>query len=859
MDMQTFLRLVLPGEGLYAYLALGQNFKKQNHVETIEDLCSALQSYNEKGYDTYFGCASYRDGSSRSQSNVRAVRAFWLDLDCGEGKPYSSLAAGASALRLFLESAGLPNPFTICSGYGLHAWWPLDKELPESLWKIHANGLHKLCEKHGLQVDPKRTRDSASILRAPDTLNYKNNTTAKVYLAGEGVISSTEAFCKILSGDSLVEMRSGERDNYSLQTGFPDGQRTIALESRIGHLYGIGKKPEEVLEKIRTWNKLNTPPLGDDKLTHTVAGMWNTHTRNHPPAPAPAERTLPKLPWGFEWNDKNEIMIEVDEGEEGEYVKMRITSRPIYLAGVTKKEHLTETALIFNHFLPNEGWKEFMVASKDFHSSNWISVLANEGAGSGCIIEPKLFKMFIGVQIEQFEKEQVTMVRYEQFGWKNDKQDFLIGKTLYSAGGATQVPVALDIEPIADAFTVAEESTLADWRIEANKLLSEDLYPMGVGLVCSFAAPILGLCLNPSDGGIILHLWGETGRGKSKIIEAVDSVWGAHGRTICTASDTQNALFKRISILNNIPAQIDEFNQSLDPEMIAQIVKRFTVGRDKSRLNQKGDMVLKENTFQTLLITTANRSLLTLVGKTNDDGAYARIVEVFVDTRDGDLFKRSESITKSMARHGGVAAQTFIRALVREDVRTAIQHKYQDAVLRYNDGGPEMRFVNRLLAAVELASKLLNGLGILQFDAEKLVTWIAAKARDRENIGVDYADSLGRFISENAHECLAMAGNNMLNPVAPRNVNIRYDKMHNWLTTPVTFIKWWCINNNVDYKTLKGYLEANGAFCGDVTISLTSGTSLTSGKRRCWRIDSSRFITSEAILEIVKDKEKTKP
>jgi hypothetical protein len=68
----------------------------------------------------------------------------------------------------------MPLTVFVNSGYGLHIYWVLCEPLSESEWRKYAKRLAALFAKHGLKVDPSRTKDSASILRPPGTHNWKN-------------------------------------------------------------------------------------------------------------------------------------------------------------------------------------------------------------------------------------------------------------------------------------------------------------------------------------------------------------------------------------------------------------------------------------------------------------------------------------------------------------------------------------------------------------------------------------------------------------------------------------------------------------------------------------------------------------
>lgn len=100
---------------------------------------------------------------------------FWLDIDCGENKPYATQADGVAALQSFCKTLGLPKPTMVNSGRGLHVYWPLTTEVTRQDWTPVAKRLKVLCHEHKLEADPSRTSDAASILRMPDTLNFKGD------------------------------------------------------------------------------------------------------------------------------------------------------------------------------------------------------------------------------------------------------------------------------------------------------------------------------------------------------------------------------------------------------------------------------------------------------------------------------------------------------------------------------------------------------------------------------------------------------------------------------------------------------------------------------------------------------------
>jgi len=179
MAIRDLLVAVLPpeGEGWYCTVGLRQEGDKpprQNFFQTLADVEAEVNTLVAEKYDAYFACAKYDDPKQgRIQPNGNLIKAFWIDVDCGLGKPYEDQAAGLSALKEFCRKINVPLPTIVNSGRGIHAYWRLQEVVNRKDWKPVAERLKALCEDHGFAADPSRTADNASILRVPETFNFK--------------------------------------------------------------------------------------------------------------------------------------------------------------------------------------------------------------------------------------------------------------------------------------------------------------------------------------------------------------------------------------------------------------------------------------------------------------------------------------------------------------------------------------------------------------------------------------------------------------------------------------------------------------------------------------------------------------
>lgn len=188
--MTDFLSSVLPTQGTYCTVGIRNGLVKQNFHATIDDVDAVGAGLVGSGVDAYFALATFNDSSSRKAENAAFLRAFFLDLDCGTGKPYVDQAAAAQALRGFLLATQLPEPTIVNSGGGLHVYWPLTEDVPVDVWVGHAKSFKRLCTQHNLHADPQVTADCVRILRTPGTANFKNNMSRPVQIMHLGLPSS---------------------------------------------------------------------------------------------------------------------------------------------------------------------------------------------------------------------------------------------------------------------------------------------------------------------------------------------------------------------------------------------------------------------------------------------------------------------------------------------------------------------------------------------------------------------------------------------------------------------------------------------------------------------------------------------
>lgn len=214
MDTLEFLRLVWPGEGLYI-LSTPHSFTKAGEVipfhkhycyTTIEAAATAATQMAQTNHVFYALGTVHNDYTHlnkaardaqgvkiRGGENTKQVKAFWLDIDVGtEPGKYPDQATAAKDLMSFCRDTGMPKPYVVTSGGGLHVYWPLTEELSAAEWKPYADILKAMVQQYELLADPTRTADPASVLRPVGTFNHKTGTPRPVHIAVHGSVIPTQ-------------------------------------------------------------------------------------------------------------------------------------------------------------------------------------------------------------------------------------------------------------------------------------------------------------------------------------------------------------------------------------------------------------------------------------------------------------------------------------------------------------------------------------------------------------------------------------------------------------------------------------------------------------------------------------------
>lgn len=262
MDTLRFFEKVLPTKGPYilAFILPGYSGFVHRVYATHADLAiGALQVDMQPGRVVYHACASYQEQQGkphRTGDLTAAVRSQWIDIDIGEGKPYTTAKDALVAVVAFCKSLGIPAPLVVKSGGGLHCYWPFDRDVPAKLARRMMQAFVNASKAHGFEHDYSCAKDIARVLRPVGTHWRKNGSVEVTVLRDAEPFNPLKLYKKLRQYDTppAVSNQPDEDDEWS--TGPKEYPPSSAREiiKHCATLAGIAQAQGNVDEP--TWRSM---------------------------------------------------------------------------------------------------------------------------------------------------------------------------------------------------------------------------------------------------------------------------------------------------------------------------------------------------------------------------------------------------------------------------------------------------------------------------------------------------------------------------------------------------------------------------------------------------------------------------
>jgi hypothetical protein len=750
IDTKQFLSTVLSDEGYYHVAGIAKNKPiKEKFYTSLDEAIETANNFDEEGRDSYFALGLFLDANKgRTAQNVRGIKSLFLDLDCGEGKPYSTQQDALIVLKAWYKKYGIPRPTVVNSGRGLHVYWALDRAYTREEWLPTAKALKAACLQDGLHIDAVVTADAARLLRVPNTRNFKDvpPKDTKVIVLGKPVV--LEEFAAKLP----THLIPGCPNNGKIKSPI-----TLCRELKLAESdeveVRVYDEPEEFYDERAE----------EVAIAPSVSAPSNADGGDIPPSKPKKESVLEKIkipgyPPGYarpEGGGVAKISHDKDGNREEKvlcpdnlYVKKRMVDvdGPCYEIG---------------HTSDFEGERTFVASQKELMSTETFRGVMNS---NDVLVMPSTQKdlmEYIAAWITKLKPEGPPIQVKSQFGWTEGLKSFVIGDKEIFANRVENSPAGSRTAQYMHMFK--KKGTLEKWKELAQFYGQEGFEQHQYMFGLSFGSPLMEFISGIS--GCIYNLNSpETGVGKTTGMWGGASVWGSHKKLVLIGKDTPNSAWNRAEVIKNLPLYIDEVS-NYKPQPASDFCYAISDGVQKNRMSGKGENAERYRGEPWALNcgTSGNSSLTEVAGeyRSSPKGETGRVVSHSATKllRGASDTLRANDLNDQLDENYGHAGPLFIQHILKNKAAAKkLTLDTRSDIVKEIDGEPQERFWIAQGATVYAGCTIAKQIGLIDWDLDNLWDWIIAKIKEQRagltQMDMDIHDIISQFYMDNVRSIL---------------------------------------------------------------------------------------------------------
>jgi hypothetical protein len=790
MATTDLLSAVLPSEGWYCIVGLKAGSKpRQTFHETLDECEQAIAGLMGDEYNAYFACSKYETNKSRTQPNAKYIKAFWLDIDCGEGKDYPSQGEGLAALKNFCKVTGLPKPTVVNSGRGLHIYWQLSRTITAEEWKPVAERIKYLCEEYDFHVDPSRTSDLASILRVPETLNFKDDPPKPVSIIclseeveyetiksqlgvlvappefnvprqelnelTKALANNEEKWFKIIikktikgEGCAQIHKIATEQETVNYELWRAGLSVAWACEDRDTAIHKISERHQEYdfQETIRKAMDTGGPQKCVTFEKWNPSGCEGCPHKGKIVGPIALGRKIVKAR-----AEDNFVEIEAKSPEVpvtkitipeypfpyfrgkqgGVYIEIAdndpilVYQHDLYVVKRMRDPQKGEVAWIRLH-LPKDGIKEFALPITEVMTKEKLREKLGFYGVAALQKQMDAIMVYIIKFVNELQYKTDVEVMRMQYGWADKNSKFVVGDQEITAEGIKYSPPSSMTSALSEYMQPV--GTLEEWKKIANVYNRPSMEPHAFGFFTAFGSPLL-THLN-LKGAVINLVNNVSGTGKTTVAKVMHSVYGHPEEQMLIAKDTINVKLHRMGVMGNLPISCDEIT-NVEAEHFSDFVYAVSQGRARNRMkSQSNEERLNTSKWSLLCVCTSNASFYDKLAslKSTPDGELMRLIEFQIPVNSVMNKVEADEIFSQLDNNYGHAGRIYLQWLV-SNLEEAIDMVKQIQIVidkKVKFSGRE-RFWSGVAACNIAGAMIAKKLGLIDIDIKRVFEWMVVE------------------------------------------------------------------------------------------------------------------------------------
>ena len=812
-DVKHFLESIL-STGLHAVVTKQGNSMRHEWGQTPDELVSLASTKT----DCWFSPAGF-SSQSRKAKDCAGAAALWLDIDIGDhhAKPdYTDPKQFGMDFKNFMAGTGLPMPWIVSTGHGVHLYWPLGRTVTPDKWSRFMARLFTACDKYGLRYDHAAT-DISRILRVPGTYNYKGQPVpVKIAKAGVTDLLKLATVLKqyepakqtaVKHADTVREMRETDpivngceqirtcgaaeyetwRNAARCLTFCDHGYETFHQLSQDDPRYDVDqcdkawdslekdnyapvrcatfeKAHPDVCAKCPSHNKITTPVMLGKKLKAKVESAPADSIRGVP-FESDSYHVVPGK--GVQWTFQN---------KEGADITLTIAPFEFYIMELVIDNRMQTPMRTYKSrvVFSDNSYRDFDFVVDDMYKSGLAP--ARILTQYGISVEPdnmdQMIK-FMKTYIAKVQNELTPSFVRDHYGWYEVQDlsgehhsEFVIGAQTYTASGVKVTYLDSRAQAMAEhKMTVA--GTLDNWK-QIPRLYRELGQESAQLLMCaSFSSVFMPLGIGTATN--VAYNFYDTvgGKGKTSLLAALASVWGDPSSLPLSKTDTVSAKYQQYSVYHNLPILIDEIT-GMSAGDIANMLYDLVNGREKNRSNRQGTELQRGGSWQTITVSTSNQSLYEMLKSFREQtlATSMRVIEMRCDfkdyTGDTEITDKIDSVMTAVHSNYGLAGREFIKYILADsNIKKEVTDYVAQFSAKYRRNNDERFWITGLGVALA-AGRIAVRMGLLDYDMDALEKWVGetllstmrSSVRDNRQNPVSI---LADFITDNINNTLVVA------------------------------------------------------------------------------------------------------
>jgi len=632
--------------------------------------------------------------------------------------------------------------------------------------------------------------------------------------------------------------RKDDRYNFDEAQAKLDDRRETSGGSLCSQFHGASLAAKARCEACPHWTKIKSPIVLGYPCP-PIEKPAELPPRVEPPeAPSgagdvPPERPVPlPTPNDFARDNSGSLLVKVGSGDK--QTLSMVCHDPIYFIGRSVNPNGSYHDQLL-HCPANAPEKQIDIPARLVASPTDLAKDLQEHGVALRNVPKFALWMVCSEEIYSASKKPPSM-SFEQFGWNS--KGFLWGDRLLTSAGTERPRIPPALGQRVKHFQ--PQGSLESWKGASQALLSENFPLQRLALLGSFAAPLMPI-MSPDEGGAVLHfVSADSGTGKSTGLKVAASVWGNALGLQCTLADTKASTGIQWGMLGNLPPLFDELVMRKADEA-ENLLRLFTTGVDKARAARDGEGLRKASSWNTLMISAGNASLVHTVTAASRSSAMAeRVLEFEVEmppVSSMDLL-RGQRMRNQVQANCGHAGLLYLQALVAQRAGLRESMETLEAVLRemYPQWGSNRRYWLRALSAMLLGGNLANSLGLIDFDPMGVVEH-AANLLDTRHVAEgrkpDAEELLATYLDAHLVQTLVVEqfGGSIRVVEAPHgDLLIRKDLTGTCQISKVHFRNWLSSRDQNPDKVVQALRDRGSMASHDRRAYLGAGTQFTGGQ-----------------------------